>query len=95
MRASVRWSRTCERCSEHLKTESFGRTPPISWAGWEAREAIPDLRQALTDPYRVTVESHHGRTRELYPVRDQALGALEELGLTVELTGESEYRVVP
>ena len=60
-----------------------------------AREAIPDLRQALTDPYRVTVESHHGRTRELYPVRDQALGALEELGLTVELTGEGEYRVVP
>lgn len=58
-----------------------------------ALEAIPDLRAALQDPFAVTFEQH-GRQRTLHPVREQAAGALEELGLEVELEGKGTYRVL-
>lgn len=60
----------------------------------EAHEAIPDLRQAALDTYLVDVDNLDGGATELYPVRVSAMKALEELGLTVELTEEGEYRVL-
>lgn len=58
-----------------------------------AREAIPELKKALEDSYKVIMENRE-RSFELYPVREQALGALEELGLTVELADDGLFRVV-
>jgi HEAT repeat protein len=58
------------------------------------REAIPDLRQALTDPYQVTVEEADlDRTVIIYPVREEAAGALEALGVKVERTDDN-FRVL-
>jgi hypothetical protein len=49
------------------------------------REAIPDLRAALSDSYQVTFEvADLGITRTLFPVREDAAAALEALGVTVQ-----------
>lgn len=58
------------------------------------REAIPELRRALEDPYHVEIdESDLGRRVTIYPVREEAAGALEALGLTIERT-DDRFRVV-
>lgn len=46
------------------------------------REAIPDLVQALEDPYRVEARDSLGEFT-IYPVREQAVGALDALGVAV------------
>lgn len=60
-----------------------------------AQEAIPDLRQALVaDAYVVAVESLAGGWSDMYPVRVQAMRALKQLGLVLELTDDGQYRVI-
>jgi HEAT repeat protein len=46
-------------------------------------EAIPDLVGALEDPYRVEARDSLG-AYTIYPVREQAVGALDTLGVAVE-----------
>jgi len=46
------------------------------------REAIPDLVGALEDPYRVEARDSLGAFT-IYPVREQAVGALDALGVAV------------
>lgn len=58
----------------------------------KANEAIPDLRGALTDTYQVSIGGEQATV--LYPVREQAAGALAELGVKVERTGDDSYRIV-
>ena len=52
------------------------------------REAIPALQAALEDPYVSEGEDSLG-TYTIYPVREQAAGALEALGVTVERDGDT------
>lgn len=58
----------------------------------KAHEAIPELRRALTDTYHVSTGGEQASI--LYPVREQAAGALVELGVKVERTGDGSYRIV-
>lgn len=50
------------------------------------REAIPVLKDALADPYVAEAESSLG-AYHVYPVREQAAGALVALGVSVERRG--------
>jgi HEAT repeat protein len=57
-------------------------------------EAIPDLRRAIAaDTYWVTVKNLSGTTSGFYPVRAEAARSLKQLGVSVELTEDGEYRV--
>jgi len=55
------------------------------------RSAIPELKAALSDPAtaRVLNDDAGQSDHMLYPVREQAAGALMELGLKVERNGNS------
>ena len=57
-----------------------------------AEEAVPELEAALADPYRLTV-TKYGETVEFFPVREQALGALEALGREVVEEGDGTLRL--
>lgn len=58
-----------------------------------AQEAFSVLEKALDDPY-VLEFTYRGRPVRLYRVREQALGALEMLGHTVEDTADGGYRII-
>lgn len=58
-----------------------------------AHEAFSVLEKALDDPY-VLEYVYRSRPVRLFRVREQALGALEMLGHTVERTAEGGYRVI-
>jgi len=54
------------------------------------RSAVGDLKQALSDQATAQVKSDAGEPpRSLYPVREQAAGALGTLGLEVERNGNT------
>ena len=55
--------------------------------------AIPALKRALKDNFRVDYPKYPF-TNTIYPVREAAHGALEGLGVRVELVSENNYRVV-
>jgi HEAT repeat protein len=57
-----------------------------------ASEAIPDLEAALNDPYFAYGSDSLGEYT-LYPVREQAAGALDALGVDVERLEDDEFRV--
>jgi HEAT repeat protein len=57
-------------------------------------EAVPELEAALADPYEATV-TRYGRTISFFPVREQALGALEALGREVLEGDDGALRLVP
>lgn len=52
------------------------------------REAIPALRAALADPFVAEGRDSLG-TYTIYPVREQAAGALHALGVTLERDGDT------
>jgi len=52
------------------------------------REAIPALQAALADPFVAEGRDSLG-TYSLYPVREQAAGALHAMGVTVERDGDT------
>ena len=59
-----------------------------------AREAVPELKEALRDSYKI-IDEINGRRHEFYPVRQQAQGALKQLGFTIERgEGVDEFRVL-
>lgn len=55
------------------------------------RSAVDDLKRALSDPATAQVNSKDsGRPRRtFYPVREQAAGALKNLGLKIQRTGDT------
>jgi HEAT repeat protein len=55
-------------------------------------DALPQLQAALADPYVVTAQDDLG-TYTIYPVREQAAGALRALGVTVERRGDGEFAI--
>ena len=55
------------------------------------KQAIPQLKIALNDPYSVTYYSH-GMKEVVFPVRFKAAAALMELGVLVDFNG-NEYSV--
>jgi HEAT repeat protein len=57
-----------------------------------ANEAIPDLEAALNDPYFAYGSDSLGEYT-ICPVREQAAGALEALGVDVERLEDDEFRV--
>ena len=59
-----------------------------------AEEAVPELEAALTDPYEATT-TKYGRTITFFPVREQALGALEALGREVTEDEDGTLRLGP
>ncbi|MBI5879725.1 MAG: HEAT repeat domain-containing protein [Chloroflexi bacterium] len=58
----------------------------------QAHEAIPDLKQALADPFSIQVQQD-GSSFSLFPVRERAAAALEQLGVTVQHAGGDTFRV--
>jgi len=58
----------------------------------EAQEARPELESALTDPYQVRFRDSLGEA-EIYPVREQAAGALKRLGVPISRTDDGGFRI--
>lgn len=58
----------------------------------DAKEAIPDLIAALEDDYLAYGRDSLGEYT-IYPVRDQAAGALGAMGIEVEITDDDTYTV--
>ena len=56
------------------------------------KQAIPQLKIALNDPYSVTYHSH-GIETVVFPVRFKAAAALIELGVLVDFKGNGQYSV--
>lgn len=56
------------------------------------RAAVPDLVRALADPWKVETTKYR-RKQAFYPVREQADGALEKLGVMTERLPGGSYRV--
>jgi hypothetical protein len=56
------------------------------------QEAIPDLVEALADPYVVTARDSLGEFT-IYPVREQAVGALAALGVAVTRQSDDTFVV--
>ena len=56
------------------------------------KQAIPQLKIALNDPYSVTYHSH-GMKEVVFPVRFKAAAALIELGVLVDFKGNGQYSV--
>ena len=60
-----------------------------------AVEAIPALRRAAeNDPYVARTERLGGGWTEIYPVKTAAMRSLEQLGLSVELGEDGQYRLI-
>lgn len=57
------------------------------------REAIPELRRLLEDPFVATYDVH-GERRRFQPVRGEASRALRRLGVQIETVEPGRYRVV-
>ncbi|MHB0875875.1 MAG: HEAT repeat domain-containing protein [Anaerolineae bacterium] len=57
------------------------------------RDAIPALQQALEDGYSVYYEGDADVAVTLYPVREQAFGALRKLGIEVQRLEDGSYAV--
>jgi hypothetical protein len=55
--------------------------------------AIPELKRALTDPYKVDTKRSSGESEVFYPVRDQAAGSLYLLGVNVDLQADGSYKL--
>jgi HEAT repeat protein len=56
------------------------------------KQAIPQLKIALNDPYQVSYKMP-SETRTIYPVRAKAAAALIKLGVYVDFKGNGEYLV--
>ncbi|HEU4648321.1 MAG TPA: HEAT repeat domain-containing protein [Gemmatimonadales bacterium] len=73
-------------------TDADVRMTAARYLGWlNDREAVPVLRAALADTATATAVSDIvGRAPvRFYPVREQAAGALEQLGMTVQRRGNT------
>jgi HEAT repeat protein len=57
------------------------------------RDAIPALQEALTDGYSVYYEGDGDVSLTLYPVREQAAGALRKLGVDAQRQEDGSYSV--
>jgi len=56
------------------------------------QDAVSQLQAALADPYVVTAVDDLG-AYTIYPVREQAAGALRALGMAVERRGDGEFEI--
>lgn len=57
------------------------------------RDAVPELKQALKDPFSVKVGADASSVN-VFPVREAAAGALEKLGVSVRRAGDAGFVVV-